>query len=87
MTDIQEHIDQLIDKPTFFSNEIIVLTGLTHDDKEHLTALLVEAGASVKNGVTQCTTLIIAGENAGWSKLEKAIERNIPVINRNDILF
>ena len=87
LTDIQEHIDQLIDKPTFFSNEIIVLTGLTHDDKEHLTALLVEAGASVKKGVTQCTTLIIAGENAGWSKLEKAIERNIPVINRNDILF
>lgn len=87
LSNIQEHLEQLIDKPTFFRDEVVVLTGLTHDDKEHLTTLLIEAGVSVKNNVTKCTTLIIAGENAGWSKLEKAIERNIPVINRNDILF
>lgn len=87
LSNIQLHIEQMIDNPAYFSNEIVVLTGLTCDDKEQLTTLLVDAGASVKNGVTKCTTLIIAGENAGWSKLEKAVELNIPVINRNDILF
>lgn len=84
---IQEHIKQTIDDPIHFNNEVVVLTGLTYDDKERLTTLLVEAGASVKNSVTKCTTLIIAGENAGWAKLEKAIELNIPVINRDDIRF
>ena len=87
LINIQEHVEQLIDSPTFFSNEVVVLTGLTHEDKEQLTTLLVEAGALVKNSVTKCTTLIIAGENAGWSKLEKAVELNIPVINRDDIRF
>mgnify|MGYP003447204103 FL=1 len=46
---------------------------------------LTNIGATIKSSITKNTTCIIAGNNAGWAKLEKAVEMNIPVINRYDI--
>lgn len=87
ITEIQEKLEKVITSPSFFCDEVIILTGLSYEDKESLSSKLSNAGAIIKNCVTKCTTLIIAGDNAGWSKLEKAKEQNIPVINRDDIAF
>jgi DNA polymerase III epsilon subunit family exonuclease len=87
IAEIQEKLDTVITSPAFFCDEVIVITGLSCEDRESLISKLSDAGAIVKNNITKCTTLVIAGENAGWSKLEKAIEQNIPVINRGDIAF
>ena len=68
------------------TGQIIVLTGtlisLTRDEaKEKLQAL----GAKVTESVSKNTTLVVAGENAG-SKLTKAKQFNIQVIDEEDFL-
>lgn len=85
LEDIQEQLEEDITNLNCFRGDVIVLTGLTIDDKEYLTNLLISIGATVKRNVTKNTTCIIAGEFAGWAKLEKAVEMNIPVINRDCI--
>ena len=69
-----------------FAGEIVVLTGtlesMTREEaKEKIEAQGGEAGATVTKG----TTLIVAGEKAG-SKLKKAEELNIPVIDEAEFL-
>ena len=85
--EIQTKLEKAIDDPKFFCDEVVVITGLTYEDKEQLASRLIDAGAIIKNTVTKCTTYVIAGENAGWSKLGKAKEFNIPVVNIDDIVF
>lgn len=85
VSEIQVVFEEPIVNLNCFRNDIIVLTGLEASDKEYLTMRLTNVGATVKNCITKNTTCIVAGNNAGWAKLEKAIDMNIPVINRYDI--
>ena len=69
-----------------FAGKTVVLTGslsqLTRDEaKDRLTAL----GAKVSGSVSKKTDMVIAGEAAG-SKLAKANELNIPVIDENEMI-
>lgn len=71
---------------SFFAGKTVVLTGtleqLTRDEaKEQLEAL----GAKVTGSVTKNTDLVIAGEKAG-SKLEKAQQLGIEVIDEEEML-
>lgn len=73
-----------IDSP--FAGKTVVLTGsmsvLTRDEaKDKLVAL----GAKVAGSVSKKTDLVIAGEAAG-SKLAKANELGIPVIDENELI-
>ena len=85
VSEIQVVFEEPIVNLNCFRNDTIVLTGLDASDKDYLTTRLTNIGASIKSSITKNTTCIIAGDNAGWAKLEKAIEMNIPVINRYDI--
>ena len=87
VSEIQEVLEEPIVNLNCFRNDTIVITGLDTADKEYLTNKLMNIGAIVKNSITKNTTCIIAGDNAGWAKLERAVEMNIPVINRNDIMI
>lgn len=63
-----------------------VITGTLHtmgrdDAKEHLLAL----GAKVSGSVSKNTTAVLAGEKAG-SKLDKAVELGIKLINENEFV-
>lgn len=87
LTDIQEHLESPISNITAFSEDVIVLTGFSQSDKEYIMERLNSIGAIIKQNITNDTTCIIAGENAGWSKLEKASKRGIPVINIKDIII
>ena len=69
-----------------FAGKTVVLTGslsqMNRDDaKERLTAL----GAKVSGSVSKKTDLLIAGEAAG-SKLAKAQELGIPVIDEAEMI-
>lgn len=85
LEDVHEYIESPISNICIFSKEIIVLTGFTQSEKEYLIKRLVSIGATIKQNITNDTTCIIAGKNAGWSKLEKATKRGIPIINIKDI--
>ncbi|PHM46646.1 NAD-dependent DNA ligase LigA [Xenorhabdus miraniensis] len=73
-----------VDSP--FAGKIVVLTGsLSRLSRDAAKDKLVALGAKVTGSVSKKTDLVIAGEAAG-SKLVKANELGIPVIDEEDML-
>ncbi|MCW7547446.1 NAD-dependent DNA ligase LigA [Photorhabdus sp. APURE] len=73
-----------IDSP--FSGKTVVLTGSLHQlSRDEAKAKLAALGAKVTGSVSKKTDLVIAGEAAG-SKLAKANELNIPVIDEEEMI-
>ena len=69
-----------------FLNEVVVLTGrLNFMGRREAADLIKKLGGSTQSSVTQSTTLVIAGEEAG-SKLKKAEEKGIPVLSETEFL-
>lgn len=72
--------------PRLFSGKTLVLTGilptLKRDDAK---AMIEAAGGKVAGSVSKKTDYVVAGEEAG-SKLEKALELGVPVIDEAELL-
>jgi len=69
-----------------FTNKTIVLTGsLTNFTRPDLTKLLLSMGANVTSSVSKKTDIVIAGTEAG-SKLDKAKELNIRIIEEDELM-
>ncbi len=72
---------------SFFFGKTVVLTGTLHQlGRDEATKRLEALGAKVTGSVSKKTDLVIAGEKAG-SKLTKAQELGIPVIEDEDELI
>lgn len=69
-----------------FAGMTFVLTGtLTRFTREEAGEMIELRGGKVSSSVSKKTTYVVAGENAG-SKLKKAQELQIPVLNEEDFL-
>ncbi|MNJ65123.1 DNA ligase [compost metagenome] len=69
---------------SFFNGKTVVLTGTLHKlGRDEASNRLEALGAKVTGSVSKKTDLVIAGEKAG-SKLAKAVELGIPVIEDED---
>lgn len=69
-----------------FNNKRVVITGTFNKYKRaELTKVLKEYGAKVSSSVSRNTDFVFAGESAG-SKLDRAIELNIEVLNEEELL-
>ena len=69
-----------------FFGEMVVLTGkLASIGRREASERIRSLGGDVQSSVTNKTTLVVAGTDAG-SKLEKARAKNIPVINEQEFL-
>lgn len=69
-----------------FKGHNVVLTGkLSNIGRREAGEIIKTLGGNLQSTVTKTTTLVIVGENAG-SKLEKARENGIKIINENDFL-
>ncbi|MNN30254.1 DNA ligase [compost metagenome] len=78
---------QIVATDSFFSGKTVVLTGTLHQLTRDEAAEKLEAlGAKVTGSVSKKTDLVIAGEKAG-SKLTKAKELGIQVIEDEDELI
>jgi DNA ligase (NAD+) len=62
---------------------IWVLTGTLSISREEASEMIRRLGGKVTGGVSKKTTHLLAGEEAG-SKLEKARELGIPVLNETE---
>lgn len=75
-----------IDVNSYFYGKTIVLTGaLVHYSRNELTEILEGIGAKCAGSVSKKTDLVIAGSDAG-SKLTKARELGIPVIDEEETI-
>ncbi|MCD6459520.1 NAD-dependent DNA ligase LigA [bacterium] len=69
-----------------FFDKIVVLTGsLSVYTRGQASRLIKELGGTVGSSVTKFTHYVVAGEKAG-SKLEKAKQLNIPILNEDEFL-
>lgn len=69
-----------------FKGHNVVLTGkLSNIGRRESGKIIKALGGNLQSTVTKTTTLVIVGANAG-SKLEKAKEKGIKIINENDFL-
>jgi len=69
-----------------FLNQTVVITGtLGNFKRAELEKLIVNLGGNVSSSVTKQTTLLICGIDAG-SKLDKAKELNVKIINEEELL-
>jgi DNA ligase (NAD+) len=69
-----------------FAGEMVVLTGkLDSIGRREAGDRIRHLGGDVQSSVTNKTTLVVAGHDAG-SKLDKAREKGIPVINEEEFL-
>jgi len=72
--------------PKLLAGKTLVLTGtlptLKRDDAK---AMIEAAGGKVAGSVSKKTDYVVAGEEAG-SKLEKALELGVPVIDEAELL-
>lgn len=81
-----KYLGSIAKTDTVFSGKTVVLTGkLEHFSRTELTNILESLGAKVAGSVSAKTSLVVAGEDAG-SKLKKAQELNIQILNEEELL-
>ncbi len=68
-------------------NLTIVISGTFHDhSRDELKELIILHGGKNTSSITSSTDYLLAGNNAGPAKLEKARKLNIPVISEKDFV-
>ncbi len=77
--------DMLSDLKRKLNGYSIVISGtFTQISRDELKELIMKHGGKVLSGVSSSTNLIIAGENMGPSKLDKAKKLGIKIISEDD---
>lgn len=83
---IQMSIAQQQKKSNILEGKIIVLSGVFSRSREEIKALAEAHGARVTSSVSSSTSFILAGENMGPAKLEKARKLGVPIINEKEFM-
>ena len=74
-------------KSTTLNNKKIVISGTFQNiSREALKKLIEENGGKNSSSVSKSTNILVAGENMGPSKLEKAKSLKIKILNEEDFL-
>lgn len=74
-------------KGSLLSGKIIVISGIfRHHSREEYKELIERTGGKNSSSVSGNTSFILAGENMGLSKKEKAAELGIPLISEEEFL-
>ena len=54
--------------------------------REELKTLIEENGGKILSGISAKLDYLVAGDNMGPSKLEKATKLNVPLINEDELI-
>ncbi len=66
-------------------NEVVCFTGKSKYTRVNMQKLAIKHGAMISNNITNKTTLLVMGERPG-SKLDRAYQREIPIIMDDEFL-
>ena len=78
--DLSEYTDKLVGKS-------IVISGVfTHHSRDEYKEIIEKNGGKNVGSISKKTSFILAGDNMGPAKLEKANKLGIPIINEEDFL-
>ncbi len=70
-----------------FKGKSVVISGVFSEYSRDEIKQMVEAnGGKNASGITGKTDYVVAGENMGPAKLEKAVQLNIPILNEQEFL-
>ena len=79
--------DQLANQTNKLSGSIFVVSGVFYKvTRNELKKLIEDNGGKVSSSISSKTTFIVAGDNMGPSKKEKAEKLNIPIISESEFL-
>ena len=74
----RKDLESVADNP--FKNQVVVLTGFAKADSQEYAHKLNELGAIIKDGVNKKTNILITGYNAGPSKMQKAKDLGVRIM-------
>lgn len=72
-------------KSGILQGETIVITGTLSKSRDEIAIMLENLGAKISSSISKKTTILLAGQNAG-SKMDKAIELGIKILNEDEIM-
>ncbi|MDO9136570.1 MAG: helix-hairpin-helix domain-containing protein, partial [Lutibacter sp.] len=76
-----------VGKTTILSGKTFVVSGVfTHFERNDLKKSIEDNGGKVASGISKKTDFVVAGENMGPSKREKADALGVPIISETDYL-
>ncbi|MFT7071923.1 NAD-dependent DNA ligase LigA [Patiriisocius sp. Uisw_017] len=79
--------EKLAGQTTILAGNIFVVSGVfTQVSRTELKKLIEDNGGKVSSSISTKTTYVVAGDNMGPSKREKAEGLNIPIISENEFL-
>jgi len=72
---------------SLFSGMSIVISGIfSHFSRDELKKLIEQHGGKNVSSISKKTTFVIAGENMGPSKLQKAEKLNVPLLSEDEFI-
>lgn len=79
--------DESSSRSELLKGKSIVISGVfTHHSRDEYKAMIEENGGKNVGSVSKSTSFILAGENMGPSKLEKAEKLGVPLVNEDEFL-
>ena len=79
--------DKLANQTDLLAGKTFVVSGVFEKvSRNELKKLIEDNGAKVSGSISSKTSYVVAGENMGPSKLEKANSLNVPIISEDDFL-
>ncbi|MFT5642113.1 MAG: DNA ligase (NAD+) [Cyclobacteriaceae bacterium] len=74
-----------VDRPQIFAGKQVVVSGVFDNfERDSLKAMIKEMGGKIGSGITSKTDYLLAGNNMGPAKLEKATKLNTTVLSETE---
>ena len=79
--------EEVLDRTEILKGKSIVISGVfTHYSRDEYKAMIEKNGGKNAGSVSKSTSFILAGENMGPSKLEKAEKLGVPLVSEDEFL-
>lgn len=79
--------EEVLDRTEILKGKSIVISGVfTHHSRDEYKSMIEKNGGKNAGSVSKSTSFILAGENMGPSKLEKAEKLGVPLVSEDEFL-